>query len=300
MKILDLSPRSGGSTCALSQIGDYDVLSVESNMLYTDTLEANNKSTVDTANPREFKSEVSWDLVVAHMTRSLEHPIESVLRDVRPKAMILETKASNNKELTETLDHIRMVMRNLGYIVSTIGGDARKFGVALDCKWTFIMAVAPPIKVHFPFSTTAPIVLRDVWKDVPESFGEEFDPNLKFWYSFISEGGKMRDLPHDIKQDFLKRSGVKPYLTFLLNRLSYSKHVENLSYNPIHYQSSLCHPTELRPPTIREYARIMGFPDTWVFQGVLTQQYKMIAQASPPPLLQRFYEPVIRAIERLP
>ncbi len=44
------------------------------------------------------------------------------------------------------------------------------------------------------------------------------------------------------------------------------------------------HPEEHRGFTVREAARIQGFPDTFLFQGSTREQYKMIGNAVPPPL----------------
>ena len=43
----------------------------------------------------------------------------------------------------------------------------------------------------------------------------------------------------------------------------------------------ICHPDETRPLTVREYARIQGFPDNWKFEGSLAQKYRMIGEAVP-------------------
>ena len=43
----------------------------------------------------------------------------------------------------------------------------------------------------------------------------------------------------------------------------------------------MCHPDEVRPLTVREYARIQGFPDYWKFLGSTSQKYSMIGEAMP-------------------
>ena len=43
----------------------------------------------------------------------------------------------------------------------------------------------------------------------------------------------------------------------------------------------ICHPTELRPLSIKEYARVQQFPDGWKFSGKLSDIYKQIGNAVP-------------------
>ncbi|PTB97336.1 hypothetical protein C9994_03375 [Marivirga lumbricoides] len=50
--------------------------------------------------------------------------------------------------------------------------------------------------------------------------------------------------------------------------------------NPIYF----LHPEENRGFTVREAARIQGFPDDFIFNGSLVEMYRMIGNAVPPPL----------------
>jgi DNA (cytosine-5)-methyltransferase 1 len=54
-----------------------------------------------------------------------------------------------------------------------------------------------------------------------------------------------------------------------------------LTCSPSQKQTERCHPDETRPFTIREYARIQTFPDSWEFQGSLTSKYAQIGNAVP-------------------
>jgi len=43
----------------------------------------------------------------------------------------------------------------------------------------------------------------------------------------------------------------------------------------------ICHPDEDRPLSVREYAKIQGFPNNWNFVGSTSQKYRMIGEAVP-------------------
>ena len=46
-------------------------------------------------------------------------------------------------------------------------------------------------------------------------------------------------------------------------------------------QTERCHPTEVRPFSVRESARIQSFPDEWEFSGTMSSKYKQIGNAVP-------------------
>jgi len=55
------------------------------------------------------------------------------------------------------------------------------------------------------------------------------------------------------------------------------------------------HPTEHRGFTVREAARIQGFPDNYIFHGAVNDQYRMIGNAVPPPLGRALAESLMRS-----
>jgi len=58
------------------------------------------------------------------------------------------------------------------------------------------------------------------------------------------------------------------------------------------------HPTEDRLLTPREHARLMGYPDDYVFHGSINEQYNMIGESVPPPLSRAIAASVKQAIAK--
>ena len=98
----------------------------------------------------------------------------------------------------------------------------------------------------------------------------------------LPAGGYWRDLPDEIQREYMKGSyflgGGK---TGVARRLSWDEPSLTLTCAPAQKQTERCHPEETRPLTVREYARIQTFPDTWQFSGSQTSQYKQIGNAVP-------------------
>ncbi len=65
----------------------------------------------------------------------------------------------------------------------------------------------------------------------------------------------------------------------MARRLSLDEPSLTLVCAPAQKQTERCHPTETRPLTVREYARVQTFPDEWQFCGSLASQYKQVGNA---------------------
>ena len=67
--------------------------------------------------------------------------------------------------------------------------------------------------------------------------------------------------------------------------------------SPSQKQTDRCHPLEERPLTIREYARIQTFSDTYEFIGSISSQYKQIGNAVPVLLAKQIGEELINILD---
>jgi DNA (cytosine-5)-methyltransferase 1 len=131
--------------------------------------------------------------------------------------------------------------------------------------------------------------LRDALKkgdlydsDVPKSDGATYPKRKKEILSMVPPKGYWRDLPVDVQKEYLAGSyylgGGK---TGMARRIGWDEPCLTLTCSPAQKQTERCHPDETRPFTVREYARIQTFPDEWVFEGSMAQQYKQIGNAVP-------------------
>lgn len=67
--------------------------------------------------------------------------------------------------------------------------------------------------------------------------------------------------------------------------------------SPVQKATMMCHPTQDRPLSIREYARIQQFPDDWKFTSTTAEIYRQIGNAVPVGLGQALGEAIVAAAD---
>ncbi len=136
--------------------------------------------------------------------------------------------------------------------------------------------------------------------DVPHSEGQKYPEKKRAVMQMVPMGGDWRDLPVEVQKDYM---GGSFYLgggkTGMARRLSLYEPSLTLTCAPAQKQTERCHPFETRPLTVREYARIQTFPDSWKFAGTLTSQYKQIGNAVPVNLAYAVGRAIIRLLNSL-
>lgn len=118
--------------------------------------------------------------------------------------------------------------------------------------------------------------------DVASSEGQKYPQRKKEILDMVKPGRYWKDLPLEVQKEYMQKSfylgGGK---TGMARRISWDEPSLTLTCSPAQKQTERCHPDETRPFQVREYARIQTFPDSWIFEGSQSQQYKQIGNAVP-------------------
>lgn len=110
----------------------------------------------------------------------------------------------------------------------------------------------------------------------------DFSPRKKAFLARVPAGSNWRSLPEELQKESMGRAWhAKGGRSGWWRRLTMDLPCPTLVTMPNHASTSLCHPTETRALSVREYARIQEFPDDWEFSGTLSQQYAQIGNAVP-------------------
>jgi DNA (cytosine-5)-methyltransferase 1 len=110
----------------------------------------------------------------------------------------------------------------------------------------------------------------------------DFSPRKKSFLSLVPEGSNWRSLPVEIQKESMGRAWLaKGGRSGWWRRLSFDLPSPTLVTMPNHASTSLCHPTDLRALTLKEYAAIQEFPQDWIFSGTTAQKYAQVGNAVP-------------------
>ena len=102
--------------------------------------------------------------------------------------------------------------------------------------------------------------------------------------SMVPDGGNYKDLPKELHQTrkvniaWTRLNSQKPSFT-----------IDTGHRHHFHYEYN-------RVPTVRESARIQSFPDSFIFQGSKTSQYKQVGNAVPPMLAEHLAKQLLKEL----
>ncbi len=217
--------------------------------------------------------------------------------------------ADPEQRLGTVLDVILSEFDKLGY--KTVYGllDAVNYGVP-QFRERFVLIgsrdsenIFLPLPTHFQ-RHQEPVyrwrTLRDAIQDLERDWGEcaAFSKDRLAYLRLVPEGGNWRDLPEDVRAEAMGGAyGSGGGKVGFYRRLSYSQPAPTLVTSPVQKATMMCHPTQDRPLSIREYARIQQFPDDWKFMGTGAAKYRQIGNAVPVGLAEALGKAVLSAAD---
>jgi len=232
------------------------------------------------------------------------------VKEINPKVIVAENVRGLLKhDDGKTLETIKNIIDELGYeLVDPRVLKAVFYRVPQKRERLLLIAIrkdlAPGVKFKWPSPYERLMTMKDALKkgdlydsDVPLSDGQKYPERKSEILEKVPEGGYWRDLPDDLQREYMMKSyflgGGK---TGMARRLAWDEPSLTLTCAPAQKQTERCHPSETRPLTVREYARIQTFPDSWEFCGSTSSQYKQIGNAVPVNLAHAVARSLIRLL----
>jgi DNA (cytosine-5)-methyltransferase 1 len=117
-------------------------------------------------------------------------------------------------------------------------------------------------------------------------------------YPHVPEGGSRKDLPSELQSECWVRIGHRG-ATNSFGRLWWDRPADTIRTSFLKPETGrFIHPSEHRGLTVREGARLQGFPDDFKFQGGLEEQARQIGNAMPPPIAWAVGQELRQLVER--
>ena len=235
------------------------------------------------------------------------------LQECQPKIFMAENvRGLQSHDNGRTLKSILQILDELGYdVIPPKVLQAIFYRVPQKRERLIIVGIRKDLASGLNFQWPDPyqriMTLKDALKagelyasDVPESGGQSYPARKAEILAHVPQGGYWRDLPDHLQREYMQRSyflgGGK---TGMARRLSWDEPSLTLTCAPAQKQTERCHPEKTRPLTVREYARVQTFPDTWQFSGSSLQQYKQIGNAVPVNLAQAVGKSLVQLLNAI-
>jgi DNA (cytosine-5)-methyltransferase 1 len=233
-----------------------------------------------------------------------------IVNEIRPPFFIMENVRGI---LSASLTHVPLSRRNgktaegrgsvlkmlsatfddMGYTVSVELVNAANYGTPQKRERVVFLGSRSGFQPTMPaagYSRTESLFCprwRTLWDavehlDDPAPEFIPFSKNRLRFLRLLKEGENWRSLPPHMQAEALGGAYTSTGgRVGFFRRLSFNEPSPTLPTSPVQKSTCLCHPTELRPLSVREYARIQQFPDNWIFEGSTADKYRQVGNAVP-------------------
>jgi DNA (cytosine-5)-methyltransferase 1 len=233
-----------------------------------------------------------------------------IVAEIRPPFFVMENvrgilsaslvhvplSARTSKAVPEKGSVLRLLSETfatMGYTVSAELVNAANYGTPQKRERVVFLGSRDGLQVTLPagaYSERATAFTR-AWRTLGDAVTGLDDPRPEFvpfsrarqrYLALLQAGQNWRFLPEELQAEALggayTSSGGR---VGFYRRLSFGAPAPTVPTCPVQKSTCLCHPTELRPLSVKEYARVQQFPDDWTFTGSLADKYRQIGNAVP-------------------
>ncbi len=300
LKVISLFAGSGGLDLGFLTTGKYDIVFANDfNEQACKTYEYNIGDHILCDDIAKIKEVPAADIIIggppcqgfstANPARSFEDPrnqlfkeYSRLLKKVRPKVFLLENVSGMmTMQGGKVFDLIKTELNGCGFQIYSKLLNAKDFGVPQNRRRVFIVGIRNDIRAEFIFPqptivggdyVTVGNVITDkkITSNVKNHDIGKLTKLNELRLQYIPQGGSMKDCPKQYQNNSdLKRA---------MRRLD----LNNISYTIVHNNCDhYYHPTENRRITIREMARIQGYPDSHIFFGSKSEQSRQVGNSVP-------------------
>lgn len=227
------------------------------------------------------------------------------LHKLQPKMFLFENvKGLLTFDRGKAYETILNIFQDEGYTTIFKIMNAWDYGVAQKRERLITVGIRNDLKkrggFQFPEKYSYKPVLRDVLQNVSESECAKYSDAKRKIFELVPPGGYWKDIDPEIAKEYMKTCwDMGGGRTGILRRLSYDEPALTVLTTPQMKQTERCHPSEVRPFSIRENARIQSFPDEWEFCGTLGAKYKQIGNAVPCTLAKEIGKSIINTLTEM-
>lgn len=227
----------------------------------------------------------------------------SVIDYFKPKAIVMEN-VPNMVSIAQgqIREQILADFKRLGYQVQYKILLASDYGVPQNRRRVIFVGVSKHYKFNFPVGhfTENKITCSQAMNDLPEGSIPDGDPypvNARSTYQQLMRIGSSQVYNHQITKHSQKTINTIAMVPDGGNYKDLPSHLQNTRKVNIAWTRYSSHKPSLtidtghrhhfhykwnRVPTVRESARLQSFPDSFIFYGSKTSQYKQVGNAVPP------------------
>jgi DNA (cytosine-5)-methyltransferase 1 len=294
-----------------------DIRRISSEMV-TNCLEINNTPTVITAGvPCQGFSLANRKRNSDDKRNFLFKEFIRIAKDIKPTALVLENVSGLVSTRGGGFKHdISEAISDLGYDVYFSLLNAADYGVPQKRRRVFFVGVPKGTKWLFPgkthgikagkpFNTVKDAILGDLPELKANELSEQYSSKPKSDYQkFIRES---LDILTNHQSPNHPENTIQKIKDTLPSMPMYPKFKQRIRLHPdelsptqicggIRPQFQFGHPTQARGLTIRERARIQSFPDSYFFEGGLTQGRVQTGNAVPPLLAKAIADQLAKVL----